>query len=93
MIRRVVRRHVNEIRYCYQKELQLYPDGLDGRVSIRFEIQPDGTVSSSQVASSTLGNTSIESCLQATPRRWLFPRARGGSLTVVSYPFYFRTAR
>jgi hypothetical protein len=91
-IRRVVRRHLNEVRYCYQKELQLYPDGLDGRVTVRFEIQPDGKVSSSHVVATTLNVGAIESCLEAAPRRWLFPSAATGGVTVVSYPFYFRTA-
>lgn len=92
MIRQVVRRHLNEVRYCYQKELQSYPDGLDGRVTVRFEIQPAGTVSSSSVTATTLNVPSIESCLEAAARRWRFPRAPTGGVTVVSYPFYFRTA-
>jgi len=90
MIRRVVRRHVNEIRYCYEKELQSYPNGLEGQVKVRFEIAPDGRVLRSSLLSSTLGQRTIEGCVAAAPRRWLFPRSQGG-VTVVSYPFYFRT--
>ncbi len=92
MVRKVIRAHINEVRYCYLKELQSYPDGLDGRVTVRFEIQPSGRVSRSRVAATTLAIPTVGDCVSSAVARWLFPRTTGGATTLVTYPFYFRTA-
>jgi TonB family protein len=91
VIRRIIRRHINEVKYCYQKELQANPD-LHGRVVIQFTISPTGQVVSSVVQDSTLRNRSVETCSAMAARRWLFPRPRGGGIVVVTFPVTFRTA-
>ncbi len=91
LIRRVVRRHVNEVRYCYVKELQSHP-ALEGRVRVQFTVLPGGEVGAATVAESTVGHARLEGCVASAVRRWHFPRPRGGGLTVVSYPFVFHAA-
>lgn len=86
VIRRVVRRHLNEVRFCYEQELNSRPD-LDGRVSVKFVISPTGSVQSSMVADSTLGNSRAEQCIAQAVRRWTFPSPEGGGIVVVTYPF------
>jgi TonB family protein len=86
IVRRVIRQHKNEIRYCYQKELQSQED-LAGRVVVRFTITPTGAVISSMIAESSLGNRAVESCIAQSVRRWLFPKPHGGGLVEVNYPF------
>jgi TonB family protein len=86
IIRRIIRRHINEVRYCYQVELQANPD-LYGRVIVRFVIQPNGQVATARVASSTMNNRRVERCIAQAVRRWLFPKPRGGGIVIVSYPF------
>jgi TonB family protein len=90
IIRRIIRRHINEVKYCYQRELARSPN-LTGRVTIRFVIAASGQVVQSSVASSTLGNASVERCISSAVRRWLFPKPRGGGVVIVSYPFVLRT--
>jgi TonB family protein len=90
VIRRVIRRHINEARYCYERELARDPD-LAGRVTISFVISPDGSVASADVASSTLGSDAVESCLSTAVRRWAFPAPQGGGIVRVSYPFEFQS--
>ena len=41
VIRRIIHRHINEVRFCYEQELNQRPD-LQGRVSIKFIISPTG---------------------------------------------------
>lgn len=89
IIRRYVRRHINQIRFCYERELQSQPN-LAGRVNIRFVISPSGAVSSSNVASSTIGNAQVEQCVARAVQRIPFPHSNTGGVVVVTYPFMFQ---
>ncbi len=84
-IRSVVRRHINEVRYCYEQQLQRRPE-LAGRVVVSFIISSTGTVQSAFVSESTLSNASAEGCIAQAVRRWTFPAPTGGIVTV-NYPF------
>jgi len=86
IIRRIVRRHINEVRYCYQVELQANPR-LAGRMVVQFTIAATGQVVVSRVQTSTFNNSMVESCVAQAVRRWLFPKPAGGGVVVVSYPF------
>jgi len=88
-IRRVIRRHLNEVRYCYQRELQTKP-GLAGRVVLQFTIGAEGQVVASAVQQSSLGNAAAEQCIASAVRRWTFPRPPGGGIVIVTYPFDLR---
>lgn len=85
-IRRTVRRHINEVRHCYERELQARPD-LAGRVSIKFVIAPTGAVQSSLVANSSVGDANVEQCISTAVRRWGFPEPDNGGVVAVTYPF------
>jgi outer membrane biosynthesis protein TonB len=84
----VVKRHMNQIRYCYQRELNRSP-GMAGKVSVKFIIAKDGSVSSSSVGKSTLGNERVESCVTGRFLHMTFPPLRGGGIAIVNYPFVF----
>ena len=43
IIRRIVRAHINEVRYCYEKGLAVDPN-LKGRVAVTFTIDAEGKV-------------------------------------------------
>lgn len=88
VIRRVVRRHLNQVRFCYEQELARNP-AREGRVVVSFVISPSGSVQSSTVASSTLGSATAEACVANAVRRWTFPSPEGG-VVMVNYPFDFR---
>jgi TonB family protein len=91
VIRRVVRSHMNEIKFCYEQQLAGRPD-LAGRVAINFIISPSGAVQSASVAGSTLGNATAEGCMARAVRRWSFPAPEGGGIVVVTYPFMLQSA-
>lgn len=91
VIRRYIRRHINQIRYCYEQQLARRPD-LAGRVSVRFVITPSGAVSSSSVAGSTLGEPTAEACVARAVQRIAFPQPEGGGVVIVTYPFMFQSA-
>jgi hypothetical protein len=91
-IRRIVQRHINEIKYCYERELQSKPE-LAGRVSVKFIISGTGAVQMAAVASSTLNSSEVESCMTRAIKRWTFPPPEGGGIVVVTYPFAFSSGR
>jgi len=91
IIRRIVRRHLNEVKYCYDQALVRQPK-LDGRLVAQFTIAGTGRVIASVVQSSTLGSTPVEMCVVNAIKRWEFPAPTGGGLAIVSYPFTFSPA-
>lgn len=88
IIRRIIRRHINEVKYCYETELTKKAD-LSGRVSVQFTIAATGQVIASVLQSSTMGNIRVENCVVQAVRRWEFPKPMGGGIVIVSYPFNF----
>ena len=86
VIRRVIRRHINEVRFCYEQELTARPD-LAGRITVSFIIAASGAVQTASVANSTLSNARVEQCVVTAVRRWTFPAPDGGGIVGVNYPF------
>ena len=89
VIRRVIKQHLPQIRYCYEKELLRSP-GIFGKVSTQFVISGAGTVSTAKVAETTLNNRAVESCITQKIRTWRFPKPKGGGIVVVKYPFVLK---
>ncbi len=84
----VIKRHMNAIRYCYQRELTKDPT-LAGKIVVKFVIHPGGTVSSATTRSSTMGSPAVEQCINGRFMRMQFPETKGGGIVIVSYPFLF----
>jgi TonB family protein len=91
IIRRTVRQHLNEVRFCYEEELARKPS-LAGRVVTQFTIGPTGKVIVSVLQSSTLSAPAVESCVVAATRRWQYPAPDGGGIVTVTYPFQLAPA-
>jgi TonB family protein len=89
LIRRVIHEHRNQVRYCYESELQRHP-GLNGKVTVKFVIGAAGQVQKSGVDSSSLGNAAVENCIVARVYQWQFPKPKGGGIVQVSYPFLLK---
>jgi len=88
LIDEVVKRHIAQIRYCYQRELTKNPT-LSGKIVIKFVIAKDGSVSSASKKTSTMHNSAVESCVAGRFLRMQFPQPKGGGIVFVSYPFLF----
>jgi tetratricopeptide (TPR) repeat protein len=91
IIRRVVARHLNEVRFCYEKELMSKPE-LAGEVTVMFTISAEGSVVAAIVQRSTMNDAQVESCIAGAARRWEFPKPEGGGIVIVNYPFVLRAA-
>ncbi len=87
VIQRIVRQHYKAFRFCYEKALAKNPDAK-GRVVVRFEIGPDGRVSSATDDGSQFPDPDVLPCILAGYRKLVFPKPDGGKVTVI-YPIEF----
>jgi hypothetical protein len=86
-VRRVVMSHLGGVRACYESEAQRNPS-LSGGVTVAWQIEPGGNVSSASVGGTTLNNARVEGCLVRQVRAWKFPTSETPT-TVAGYPFKF----
>ena len=85
----VIKRNMAQIRYCYQRELTKNPS-LAGKITIKFVIAKDGSVSQATTKTSTMDNTVVESCIAGRVQKMTFPEPEPGSgVVIVTYPFLF----
>lgn len=84
----VIQRNMQSIRYCYQRRLQANPE-LGGKLVVKFTIAADGSVSSSGIKSSSLGDPAVDRCVTGRFDRMRFPNPRGRGVVLVTYPFLF----
>lgn len=94
VIRSTIRRHVSEVRYCYEEALARDPT-LAGRVTVSFVIGPTGAVQSASSSRSTLSGpraTEVAECIVRRVRTWTFPAPDGGGIVAVDYPFVFTSS-
>jgi hypothetical protein len=88
IIRRYIKRNIQKIQYCYEKQLLAKPD-LSGTVQTQFFITPNGTVAS---ASASGVDPEVASCVAGVVKDIEFPKPKGGGGVQVNYPFIFRPA-
>lgn len=86
IVRRVVRRHLNELRYCYERTLAQNPD-VQGEITIQFVISATGTVPRASTRDVEAGLEPVAACFAQTTRRWTFPSPTNAGVVVVIYPF------
>ena len=91
IIRRIVRAHINEVRYCYNKQLQEHPE-QKGRVVVKFTIGPNGNVDDAALDMTRPEDpqmTALGECTTERVRKWRFPKPPGAENVIVTYPFLF----
>ncbi|MBS1118571.1 MAG: hypothetical protein H6Q90_799 [Deltaproteobacteria bacterium] len=86
-IKRYLKRHVEKITYCYERELLARPQ-LHGVMQTQFTIGPSGRV---LAATATGVDEKVAACVAGVIRSIDFPPV-SDSTVVVNYPFTFRTA-
>jgi len=89
-VKRVVRQHLVEIKYCYQSVgLPAHPR-LKGDVKMAWTITASGMAGKVAISASTLRHGSTETCLKRSVRRWRYPKPEGVNLPSVTCSFLFR---
>jgi hypothetical protein len=91
LVLKVVKRHQNQIRFCYESELNKTPE-LAGKVTVAWTIDGTGAVSIAQVAESGLRNEAVENCIVQRVKSWKFPEPQGGQEVSITFPWVFQVA-
>lgn len=85
-VSRALQRQERGARSCYERRLLVRPD-LSGTVSVKVEVEGDGSVKDASVVSSSLGASDVVACVLTEVRGVRFP-ATGGSVSV-TYHYRF----
>ncbi|MBN1770691.1 MAG: energy transducer TonB [Deltaproteobacteria bacterium] len=91
VVRRIVHRHTGyrgTVRRCYERGLDRNRS-LGGEVTIKFMIDPTGSVTSAEAVASTLGDSDVEGCIVRAFERMEFPEPLRGETVIVSFPIVF----
>jgi hypothetical protein len=88
IIRRYIKRNIQKITYCYEKQLLAKPN-LSGVVQTQFFITPNGNVAT---ASGSGVDPEVANCVADVIHGIEFPKPKGGGGVQVNYPFTFRPA-
>jgi hypothetical protein len=86
-IRSVVIENLQVFRDCYDKARRANPK-LQGKVTVKLEIDPDGVVRRSADARSDLPDAPMVECVVDAYRTLRFPKPNGGVVTVY-FPLLF----
>lgn len=86
-IQRIVRQNFGKFRMCYEQGLRKNPT-LEGRVSVRFLISSQGTVSRAVSSGSALPDSGVVECVTRGFYGLSFPKPEQGSVSV-TYPLMF----
>lgn len=87
IVQRIMRQNYGRFRMCFENGLRNNPS-LNGRVTIRFVIGRDGSVSNVGNGGSDLPDSGVVSCVLRSTYGVSFPVPEGGIVTVV-YPIMF----
>jgi len=87
VVQRIVRQNYGRFRQCYETGLRANPN-LTGRVTARFVIGREGSVTTVQNGGSDLPDSGVVSCVVSAFYGLSFPTPEAGIVTV-SYPIMF----
>ncbi len=91
VIQATIAKYLSQVRACYEQGLAEKP-GINGTVTMSFQVGPSGMLDFSKVARSTLGHAGVEGCISKRMMGWKFPKPLGGVAVKVNYPFLLRPA-
>lgn len=86
-VKRTIMGRSGAYRACYEQELQRYGT-LEGRLELRFTIEPDGAVSGIAATVNEL-NKNVEACVVRQVQQLKFLKPDGG-ICVIRWPFRFQ---
>jgi hypothetical protein len=86
IIRRYVKRNIEKITYCYEKELLANP-GLEGTVTVNFILSGNGRVMKSEASGV---DATVSSCIAGVVSNIQFPKVGDAGIYPIKYPFTLR---
>jgi outer membrane biosynthesis protein TonB len=89
-IQAIIGAHRDDARACYDKGLEKHP-GIEGDLTVKWTINPDGTVSDVAVdpSKSQILEPSVGDCVVGVIKKLTFAPSQKGFETRANYPFNF----
>lgn len=91
VIKRIIKRNEGDIKYCYERRLNARPN-LSGVFEAEFFISASGSVQRSGSSRNTLGDATLNNCINSSIKTWKFPKPVGGTVVKVNYPFILKSS-
>ena len=92
VIMKVIKKHQNEIKFCYEQRLQQIPT-LAGKVAVLFIIGASGEVLSAEAEELEDQRLApVAECMTRRIRGWKFPEPINGGKVTVTFPWIFKPA-
>ena len=86
VIRRIVHRHINEVKFCYETPTGQTSGPVGSCLNqihhLRYRSGANGGCCWLDI-----GKPEVENCIAQAVRRWTFPQPEGGGIVIVTYPF------
>jgi outer membrane biosynthesis protein TonB len=94
-IRRILRDHIPQFRYCYQSELDSNktPEGVQGRINFKFSVGGTGRVTKSEISSEEIASDKVRDCIKNILHGIQFPSPGDGKTYDVAQPMNFYPKR
>ncbi|MCB9094431.1 MAG: AgmX/PglI C-terminal domain-containing protein [Halobacteriovoraceae bacterium] len=89
IIRKILRDHIPQFRFCYQKELDSTNRKVQGLIKMVFTIGASGSVSKAGVQGSSTIPAAVKSCVVNVLYGIQFPKPLGGGTVEVKQPINF----
>lgn len=91
VIKRIIRRNLGDINYCYERRLNARPN-LSGVYESEFYISANGSVQRAGASRETLGDARLNNCINSSIKTWKFPKPVGGTVVKVNYSFILKSS-
>ena len=94
-IRRILRDHIPQFRYCYQSELDANknPENIQGRMNFKFSVGGAGKVLRSEIISEEISSDKVRDCIKNVLHGIKFPSPGDGRTYDVAQPLNFYPKR
>ena len=89
VIRRILKEHIPQFRYCYQKELNRVKTPMNGVLKLNFIIGNSGHVTKAGVSARSSLPSSLKGCVVNVLKGIKFPAPLGGGISEVNQPINF----
>ncbi|MBN1771209.1 MAG: AgmX/PglI C-terminal domain-containing protein [Deltaproteobacteria bacterium] len=86
-VQQVVRGQQQRLRSCWDRWQLASADPAGGTVSVRFTVEPAGTVGRTEIAAATITDPTFLECLRDVVKELRFPTT--DAPTIITYPFRF----
>ena len=91
-IKRVVQRHLKQLRACYNRVLDKNPSA-QGKVVLNWTILAKGRVGKARSVNSEISNKKMLNCMTRRLKAWKFPAPPDGQVGDITYPFIFTQSK